>query len=66
MTDTGSARLVDRARSEFNEMPGLRLTVAQAARLWALDGQTSEHILERLVAVGFLSRGARGAYLRAA
>ena len=66
MTDTGNGRLLDRARSEFNEMPGLRLTVAQAARLWALDGQTSELILERLVAVGFLSRGSRGAYLRTA
>ena len=58
------AHLVVRVRSEFVESPGLRLTVAQAARLWALDGGTSERILEHLVAAGFLSRSQRGAYLR--
>ena len=29
--------LVERARGEFLEMPGLRLTIPQAARLWGLD-----------------------------
>jgi len=29
--------LVDRIRSEFIEMPGLRLTPAQAAKLWGVD-----------------------------
>src|SRR5947209_3850150 len=29
--------LVGRIRSEFLEMPGLRLTVTQASRLWGLD-----------------------------
>ena len=29
--------LVQRVRGEFREMPGLRLTFAQACRLWQLD-----------------------------
>ena len=57
--------LLHRVRSEFLEMPGLRLTPAQAARLWALDRSTSERILDGLTAAGFLSRNREGAYLRA-
>ena len=57
--------LLDRARSEFLEMPGLRLTSNQAARLWAIDRPTSERILNGLVDLGFLGRSRNGAYLRA-
>lgn len=57
--------LVRRIRSEFVEMPGLRLTVAQAARLWSLDQPTSAHILDDLAVTGFLARNREGAYLRA-
>ena len=32
--------LVHRVRGEFLEMPGLRLTRAQAQRLWGLDEET--------------------------
>jgi hypothetical protein len=59
------APLLDRVRSEFLEMPGLRLTPAQAARLWALDRSRSEQILNGLTSSGFLARTAGGAYLRA-
>jgi hypothetical protein len=59
------ALLLDRVRSEFLEMPGLRLTPAQAARLWALDRSMSEQILNGLASSGFLARTAGGAYLRA-
>ena len=59
------APLLDRVRSEFLEMPGLRLTPAQAARLWALDRSMSEQILNGLASSGFLARTAGGAYLRA-
>jgi hypothetical protein len=59
-----SATLILRARSEFIEMPGLRLTTRQAARLWAVDHRTSEGILEGLVTAGFLSRARDGSYLR--
>ena len=57
--------LLNRIRSEFLEMPGLRLTPAQAARLWALDRQTSDQILDGLTEVGFLFKDKEGAYLRA-
>jgi hypothetical protein len=57
--------LVNRVRSEFLEMPGLRLTSAQAARLWDLDRPTSERILDGLTLSGFLLRNRKGAYLRA-
>ena len=53
-----------RVRGEFLEMPGLRLTAPQAARLWALDHATSMHLLESLTATGFLSRTGDGRYLR--
>ena len=57
--------LLQRIRSEFLEMPGLRLTPAQAARLWALDRQTSQRVLDGLALSGFLLKGRDGAYLRA-
>ena len=56
--------LTYRVRGEFLEMPGLRLTVAQAARLWTLDPLTSEQVLDALARGGFLVRSRDGAYLR--
>ena len=32
-----AAATLHRIRGEFREMPGLKLTIAQAARLWQLD-----------------------------
>ena len=63
--DEGITLLLHRVRSEFLEMPGLRLTPAQAARLWAIDRRTSERILDGLTAAGFLLKNREGAYLRA-
>jgi len=63
--EDGFALLHLRARNEFLEMPGLRLTPAQAARLWAVDCRTSERILDGLTATGFLLKNLKGAYLRA-
>jgi len=56
--------LLTRIRGEFLEMPGLRLTPAQAARLWAVDRRTSDWILDGLTTAGFL-RNREGAYLLA-
>ncbi len=58
-----SEDLVRRVRGEFYEMPGLRLTFAQACRLWQLDAQTCEAILDRLVRERVLHRSADGRYL---
>jgi hypothetical protein len=46
--------LLQRVRSEFTEMPGLRLTVAQASRLWNTDVETSVALLDALVELRFL------------
>jgi hypothetical protein len=53
-------------RSEYLEMPGLKLTEAQAQRLWALDRDTCRAVLATLVERGFLKRSANGLYVRAA
>ena len=63
--DDGITSLLHRIRSEFHEMPGLRLTPAQAARLWGMDRHTSERILDGLALAGFLLKNREGAYLRA-
>ena len=57
--------LVERVRGEFNEMPGLRLTPEQAARLWNLDPRACGEVLKRLVASSFL-RWSAGSVVRAA
>ena len=43
-----------RAKAEFLEMPGLKLTVAQAARLWHFDSVLCTAVLSRLVEQRFL------------
>jgi hypothetical protein len=58
-------RLVERVRSEFMEMPGLRLTPAQAARLWGLDAGVCDSVIDVLVADTFLRRTDGGAVVRA-
>jgi hypothetical protein len=57
--------VVERVRGEFNEMPGLRLTPAQAARLWGMDRRACDEILEHLVASSFL-RWSAGCVVRGA
>ena len=57
--------VVERVRGEFNEMPGLRLTPEQAARLWGLEPRTCDEVLNRLVAASFL-RWSAGAVVRGA
>lgn len=64
MTTQTVDALERRIRGEFLEMPGLRLTPAQASRLWALDQLVSQRVLDLLTAAGFLVRTREGAYLR--
>jgi hypothetical protein len=52
-----------RVRGEYAEMPGLRLTVAQASRLWNIDRHAGESVLNALVAERFLFRTSDGAYM---
>jgi hypothetical protein len=52
-----------RAEAEYREMPGLKLTPAQAARLWHLDVAASGALLESMVEAGLLHKTRDGAYL---
>jgi hypothetical protein len=56
--------LLARIRGEYDEMPGLSLTPAQAERLWQLDRETCRAALNRLVQRRVLSLTARGRYVR--
>jgi hypothetical protein len=57
--------LVARVRGEYFEMPGLRVTLAQACRLWQVDVFTCEMLLEYLVRVGFLCKTESDFYIAA-
>ena len=56
--------LLQRVRAEYSEMPGLGLTLAQAARFWTLDRATCAALLETLVSTKFLTRTNDGTYIR--
>ena len=56
--------LVERVRGEFNEMPGLQLTVAQAARLWGMEQSACRQVVDALVATAFLRWTAAGTIVR--
>ena len=64
VTDTDET-LLYRIRGEFAEMPGLRLTKEQAARLWRLDATHVTALLRELVETNFLAQTPNGAYRRA-
>jgi hypothetical protein len=51
-------------RQEFQEMPGMRLTLAQAARLWDMPEARCESLLEGLIADGFLALDPERRYAR--
>ena len=53
-----------RVQGEFLEMPGLRLTEAQARRMWGLDAASCGALLGALVDAQFLFRTRDGAFMR--
>lgn len=57
-------QILRRICGEYLEMPGLRLTRAQAQRLWGLDEQTCLQFLELLTEERFLHRSVDGTYTR--
>lgn len=61
---TADDALLRRVRSEFSEMPGMRLTLDQAMRLWAIDRPTCSALLGSLVAAHFLACDDYGRYRR--
>ena len=56
---------IRRIQCEYEEMPGLKLTEAQARRLCALDDDTCRLVLATLLERRFLKRTATGMYVRA-
>ena len=46
-------------------MPGLQLTLPQAARLWGLDLTSCETVMDVLIRSAFLRRTASGSVTRA-
>lgn len=60
------ARTIDASsliRMEYREMPDLKLTLAQARRLFGLPLEECQTALEALVTAGFLARNRDGAFL---
>ena len=53
---------LERLRAEFLEMPGLRLTVAQAQRLYGVEPEMCQAILDALVDAKVLYRRSDGHY----
>ncbi len=53
-----------RIQIEFIEMPGLKLTLSQIARLCGLPREVCEQAVSLLVEAGFLASTRDGAYLR--
>jgi hypothetical protein len=56
--------LIRRVTVEYDEMPALRLTLAQARRLFALPEDVCARVLDTLVATGELEQDAEGAFVR--
>ena len=55
---------IRRVQGEYIEMPGLRLTPAQAQRLWGLDRTACDTLLGALVDAKFLFQTRDGAFVR--
>ncbi len=56
--------VLQRIQGEFVEMPGLRLTPAQAQRLWGLEREVCDALLGALVDAKFLAQTRDGAFVR--
>ena len=56
--------VLQRIQGEYVEMPGLRLTAAQAQRLWGIGSDECASLLSALVEAKFLERTRDGAFIR--
>ena len=62
--DRPTEEVLRRVQGEFLEMPGLRLTGAQARRLWGLDAAVCDALLGALVDAKFLFKTRDGAFMK--
>jgi hypothetical protein len=60
--DVAISDALRRVKGEYLEMPGLRLTPAQAQRLWGLDRESCQALLGALVDAKFLYKTQDGAF----
>jgi hypothetical protein len=58
--------VVERIRAEFEEMPGLILTMPQAARFFGIDQDVTRSVMDRLVSSAYLRWTRGGALARTA
>lgn len=59
-------KLAQRIREEFEEAPGLRITVREASRFWGLDEDTCGLVLAHLQTTGFLAKDGTERYCQIA
>jgi hypothetical protein len=59
----GVADCLHLVQAEFLEMPGLQLTRAQVRRLWGLEDQMCDTVLEQLLAAHVLRQTTQGQYM---
>ena len=64
LADAEWAAMLARVRSEFDEMPCLRVTPDQACVLFGLSRPSCHWILNRLMDEGFLGQTPDGQYVR--
>lgn len=55
--------LIDRIRREFTDLPGLKLTPAQACRLWHVDEEVCRTAMTSLITEGVLRQTPSGAFI---
>jgi hypothetical protein len=58
------AALLQRGREQYQEMPGLKLTKPQAARMFGVAPSVCAAMLRALVMENFLSRTGDGVFVR--
>jgi hypothetical protein len=57
-------RVTQRVRAEFEEMPGMTLTVLQASRLFGIECEICKTVVDRLVTTSYLKWTQAGAVTR--
>jgi hypothetical protein len=60
MSELELTSIARRVRVEYEEMPGLVLTIPQAARLWHLEKSVVENVMASLVAAEYLRQSPSG------
>ena len=60
----GALEDVQRIRAEYLDLPGLSLTARQAQRLWNLDSETCQRVLDLMIRDNFLRQTPQAQYVR--